>query len=201
MNIKKTFSLVLLAAGVPLLYTRCVPHRLDEAVLYRGPLFELKVVRYFENLPLHYRGESYRVMCRSPYTAEAPELDRQDRGWNSIANGDAGDDSAAALATLLAPDFLVFDDRVLVYTSGRRLGASFDACKSFRYWDPVTLPASMIEPVEMDDSCQPEGLRDCRYLYFSSDRRPGYDAISADAQGNIRFRCVPTRCSPTVNCE
>src|SRR5687767_5430660 len=46
--------------------------KLDEAIFHQGPQFTLKLTRYFENIPLHYVGEVYRVHCGSAATANSP---------------------------------------------------------------------------------------------------------------------------------
>ena len=72
--------------------------KLDEAVFYQGPQFTLKLTRYYENIPLHYTGEVYRVHCGSAATASLPAHKTQDSGWVSIGNGGAiGSKSAAQL--------------------------------------------------------------------------------------------------------
>ena len=54
--------------------------KLDEMVFYEGPLFKLKLVRYYENLPPHYTGEVFRVQCASAKTANSPGHKMQDQG-------------------------------------------------------------------------------------------------------------------------
>ncbi len=78
----------------------CSPstRKLDEAIVYEGPQFELKVVRYYENLPFHFVGEVFSVQCGSARTAGSPGHRRQDPGWVTLAAGAAiGSKSAAEL--------------------------------------------------------------------------------------------------------
>src|SRR5829696_10204921 len=90
--------------------------KLDEALFYDNPYFKLKVTRYFENLPLHYVGEVYRVQCGSPATASTPAAKTQDSGWVSIGNGGAiGSKSAADLVPLVRESYRVIDERTLVW--------------------------------------------------------------------------------------
>ena len=42
-----------------------------------------KLVRYYENLPLHYTGEVFRVQCASVHTADSPAHRTQEAGWVS----------------------------------------------------------------------------------------------------------------------
>jgi len=58
-----------LVAAACLLLAGCSDTRkLDEAIVYSGPQLTLKLVHYHRNLPLHYVGDEYRVMCQSNAT-------------------------------------------------------------------------------------------------------------------------------------
>lgn len=167
----------------------CSPstRKLDEAVIYEGPQFTLKLVRYFENLPFHYTGEVFRVQCASPQTSNSPAHQTQDAGWVSLGNGGAiGSKSAAELAERERRNYVVVDDHLLVWI-GNGVNVSFDACGSFRGWHPTSLPEDLIVPAEKPDYCKPRGDVDCRHYDFLGDREPQFEDIRVTAQGSISF--------------
>jgi hypothetical protein len=161
--------------------------KLDEAVFYDGPAFKLKLTRYYENLPLHYTGEVYRVHCGSPATAWSRPHKTQDSGWVTIGNGGAiGSKSAAELVGLVRDSYQVIDERTLVWT-GNGFEVSFDACSQFRSWYPSRLPAEMIDPVEKPEWCAPAGTADCRNYDFFGDRHPRFEQVEVKANGRVSF--------------
>ena len=161
--------------------------KLDEAVFYDGPQFKLKLTRYYENLPLHYVGEVYRVHCASPATAWSPAHKTQDSGWVSIGNGGAiGSKSAAELVEPVRKSYEVIDDKTLVWT-GNGFEVSFDACGHFRSWYPSRLSAEMIDPVEKPEWCAPAGTADCRNYDFFGDRHPKFEQIEVQPNGKVSF--------------
>ncbi len=161
--------------------------KLDESVFYEGPRFKLKLVRYYENLPLHYTGEVFRVQCASKCTANSPGHKTQDPGWVSLGNGGAiGSKNAAELVERERRNYLVIDDQTLVWI-GNGVNVSFDACGQFRGWYPSTLPDKFIEPVEKPAHCAPKGKSDCRQYDFQGDRIPHFTDIRVTSQGDISF--------------
>ena len=161
--------------------------KLDEAVFYDGPQFKLKLVRYYENLPLHYVGEVYRVHCSSAHTAHSRAHITQDSGWVTIGNGGAiGSKSAAELVEKVRDFYSVIDERTLVWT-GNGVEVSFDACGQFRSWYPANLSPEMIDPVEKPEYCAPAGTADCRNHDFFGDRAPRFEEIEVQPHGRIAF--------------
>jgi hypothetical protein len=161
--------------------------KLDEAVFYDGPQVKLKLTRYFENLPLHYVGEVFRVQCGSAETASSPAHKTQDTGWVSIGNGGAiGSKSAGELVPLVRDSYRVIDDRTLVWT-GNGFQVSFDACGHFQSWYPSRLPPEMIDPVEKPEWCAPAGTADCRNYDFFGDRHPKFEEIEVRPDGRVSF--------------
>ena len=161
--------------------------KLDEAVFYDGPRFKLKLTRYYENLPLHYTGEVYRVHCASSETRHSPAHTTQDSGWVSIGNGGAiGSKNAAELVERVRVDYRVIDDRTLVWT-GNGFQVSFDACGQFRGWYPSHLPSEMIDPVEKPEWCSPKGTADCRNYDFMGERTPRFEQIEVRPDGRLAF--------------
>jgi hypothetical protein len=188
-NRRPAFGLVALLLAV-VFFTACRPttRKLDEVVFYEGPRFRLKLVRYFENYPLHYTGEVFRVQCASPQTQHSPAHRTQDAGWVTLGNGGAiGSRSAAELVQRERVHYRIVDESTLVWI-GNGVNVSYDACGSFRSWHPTALPEEWIIPVEKPDHCKPKGRIDCRHLDFIGERAPRYDAIEAAAGGQITFR-------------
>ncbi len=183
--ISPAISLVL--AGLALTACGSRTRKLDEALLHSGPQFTLKLVRYHENLPLHYVGEVFRVQCRSAGTASSPAHDTQDAGWVTLGNGGAiGSRSAAELAERERPNYWIIDERTLAWL-GTGVNVSFDACGEFRGWYPTMLPADMIDPVEKPEYCAPRGTADCRHYDFLGDRAPAFEQLDVRSDGRITF--------------
>ncbi|MBS3964114.1 MAG: hypothetical protein KGZ80_06410 [Methylomonas sp.] len=160
--------------------------RLDEAVFYDGPRFRLKLVRYYENYPLHFSGEVFRIQCTSDRTGNAGTA-MQDPGWVMVGQGAAiGSKSAQEVVERERRNYHVLGDEILAWT-GNGLNVSFDACGQFRFWYPANLPADLIVPADKPDICAPKGKVDCRNYDFQGDRAPKFEAIWADAQGTVSF--------------
>jgi hypothetical protein len=167
----------------------CSPstRKLDEAMIYEGAYLRLKLVRYFENLPLHYTGEVFRVQCSSAQTGNFLAHKTQDAGWSSLGNGGAiGSKSAAELAERERRNYSVMDDRIVVWI-GNGVNVSFDACGSFRGWYPTSLPQDVIVPTDKPDHCKPRGNADCRHYDFLGDRKPHFEEVRVSPNGQISF--------------
>ena len=179
----------LVAGMLAVVVLACSPstRKLDEAMIYQGTQFQLKLVRYFENLPLHYTGEVFRVQCSSAKTRNSPAHKTQDAGWVSLGNGGAiGSKSAAELAERERRNYLVVDDRALVWI-GNGVNVSFDACGSFREWYPTSLPEHLIVPVDKPDYCKPKGNVDCRQYDYLGERKPHFKDIRVNSDGHVSF--------------
>jgi hypothetical protein len=162
--------------------------KLDEATLYAGPAFTLKVTRYYENLPLHYTGEIFVLTCSSDRTKTATAGPTNEAGWVMVDRGGAiGSKSASEVVERVRSDYRVIDDRILAW-SRVLLSVSFDGCGSFQTWDPTTLPRDLIDPAPRPDWCAPKGTADCRYEDFQGDRLPRYVDVTASADGHVSFR-------------
>jgi len=160
--------------------------RLDEVVFYDGPRFRLKLVRYYENYPLHFSGEVFRIQCSSERTWNSG-TEMQDPGWVMINQGAAiGSKSAKEVAEHEQQNYHVLGEEILVWT-GNGVNVSFDACGKFQAWYPFDLPVELIVPMEKPDYCAPKGKADCRNFDFQGDRAPKFEAIWAEAQGAISF--------------
>ena len=167
----------------------CIPttRKLDEAVIFDGPHFRLKLVRYVENLPLPYVAKVFRVQCSSARTANSPGHKTQDPGWVELGNGGAiGSKSAAELAERERRNYIIVDEQTLVWL-GNGVSVSFDACGHFRSWYPTSLPEELIDPAEKPEYCAPRGTTDCRQHDFLGDRKPRFEEIRVSPQGNISF--------------
>lgn len=167
----------------------CSPstRKLDEAMIYEGAYLRLKLVRYFENLPLHYTGEVFRVQCSSAQTGNFLAHKTQDAGWSSLGNGGAiGSKSAAELAERERRNYSVIDDRIVVWI-GNGVNVSFDACGTFRGWYPTSLPQDVIVPTDKPDHCKPRGNADCRHYDFLGEREPRFEDVRVSPNGQISF--------------
>ena len=161
--------------------------KLDQEIFYSGPEFKLKLVRYYENLPLHYTGEVFRVQCSSLKTSHLPGHAKQDPGWRTLGNGSAiGSKSAKHLASLESKNYLVLSDRILAW-KGNGISISFDACGSFRSWYPSSLPAAMVIPAKKPPYCKPTGSADCSNLDFVGVRAPKFENVEVSSSGHITF--------------
>ena len=156
-------------------------------MIYEGPQFRLKLVRYYENLPLHYTGEVFRVQCASPQTRNSPGRKMQEAGWVTLGNGSAiGTKSVAEVAERERQNYLIVDDHTLVWI-GNGVNVSYDACGLFRGWYPTSLPQDLIVPVDKPDYCKPRGNADCRHYDFMGEREASFDEIQVTSQGSISF--------------
>jgi len=161
--------------------------KLDEVFMYKGPQFRVKLARYYEDYPWHYTGETFKVQCASANTKDSPKLRTQEAGWVTLGSGGAiGSKSAAELAERERRNYLVVDNQILV-SLGMGVRVSFDACGNFRSWDPTSLPTDLIVPIKKPDYCAPKGTADCRYYDFMDDRRPNYESVRVNSNGNISF--------------
>ena len=156
-------------------------------MLYEGPQFKLKVVRYHENYPFHYVGEVFSVQCGSARTASSPGHATQDPGWVTVGAGGAiGSRSAAELVERERRHLHVIDDQTLVWI-GTGLQVSFDACGKFQSWYPWSLPGELIDPAEKPPYCAPTGSIDCRSQDFQGDREARFDGILVTPEGRVSF--------------
>lgn len=142
----------------------CVSHRLDEKTFYTGHGLELKVITYFENLPLHFTGNIYRVLCKSEKTKDFPETKYNDAGYQSyvpIYNGllELGYTphdkmNINKLAEAAKPGYVVADDGTVIVESGTDIFITWDGCASFTRWSLASLPDShLIESSPEFQSC------------------------------------------------
>jgi hypothetical protein len=176
-----------LLAGLALTACGSRTRKLDEVVFHDGPQFKLKLVRYHENLPMHYVGAVFRVLCTSDRTADSPAHKTQDAGWVTLGNGGAiGSKSAAQLVERERVNYRIVDEGTLAWL-GNGVNVSYDACGAFRGWYPTALPAEMIDPVEKPDYCAPKGGADCRHYDFLGDRAPVFEALDVRPDGRIAF--------------
>lgn len=189
MNAKRivVVAAILMACATWLAACAAGTRKLDEAVIYDGPVFKLKVVRYYENLPLSYTGEVFSVQCSSAYTAQSPGHKTQDPGWVALGSGGAiGSKNAVELVARERGHYVVLHDSTLAWT-GNGFNITFDACGRFRSWYPTSLPDNLIDHVEKPSYCAPQGTADCRHYDFLGDRAPQFSDIAATSEGAISF--------------
>ena len=161
--------------------------KLDEAVFYEGPVFTLKVVRFYRNLLFSYNGETFSVQCSSEDTADYGEGKFTEPGWRELGSGGAiGTKSADDVIEQVKSQYISVDENTLV-VPGVVFRVSFYGCTRFKTWDPTTLPPEMIDPVEKPAYCAPQGGADCRYYDYDGDRAPVYEDIRVHPEGRISF--------------
>ncbi|MFO0773523.1 MAG: hypothetical protein U0172_02520 [Nitrospiraceae bacterium] len=162
--------------------------KLDEEIFYAGPSFSLKLVRYHENLPLHYTGDIFVVSCASKATSRSQAQHTQDAGWVQVGRGGAiGSTSAHDVVQRERSKYIVLRDRVL-FVPGTVMRVSFNFCAGFEQWDPTTLPPDSLTSRERPEFCKPKGLGDCRYYDFEGDWVPHYTDIELGEGGTLSFR-------------
>ena len=162
--------------------------RLDEAVFYEGPVFTLKVVRFYRNLFFSYNGETFSVQCASENTAGWGGNKFTEPGWYELGSGGAiGTKSADDVIEQVKAQYIIVDDNILAIP-GVVFRVSFHGCTQFKTWNPTTLPPEMIDPVEKPAHCAPQGtVGDCRYYDYHDDREPVYEDIRVHPEGRISF--------------
>jgi hypothetical protein len=171
----------------------CLPsvRRLDEADIYEGSLFRLKVVRYHVSVPLSFQGVAAFVSCASAATRQRPGTSTSDPGWVQVRAVPAYySKSAASLRESALSRITIVDDKVLL-VSESVLQVSYDGCATFRRWDPGQLPDSLLTAPRLPPDCAPSGNADCSYLSRMIDVT--YTDIHVDTLGHVSFTASSTR--------
>jgi len=167
----------------------CSPslEKLDEVVLYESAHYKLKLVRHIENIPLHFTGEVFTILCSSEHTKRSAAYKRKPAGWKLLTRGTAfNSTSAAEVAENQQQLYRVVDDKTLIWIN-RAFNISYDACGKSVSWSVTSLSKDMIIPMEKPDYCRPKGKVDCRYYDFNLDRTPRFENIQATSQGSVSF--------------
>lgn len=198
-------------------YRSCASHRIDERVFYQGRGLELKVVTAFENLPLHFTGNVYRVQCRSTKTANFAPTKFSDPGWQSyvpLYNGfqalgyrsDSKHD-IERLVEVARVGYHITDELTLMVESGTGVAVSFGGCASFAVWNYDLVDESLlIETSPEFEKCQANLqesqqwphiqqlikrhgsiARACQYSKFEGVNKPHFGNFSASQTGAARF--------------
>lgn len=183
-----TIRCELIAAACLLLAGCSDTRKLDEAIVYRGPQLTLKLVHYHRNLPFHYVGDEYRVMCQSIATRSQPSQHTDEPGWRTLGYlpHDNQGRTASDYAERVLERYQIVEPGILVWP-GVTLSATWDGCGHISRWDPSRLPPDLINEVDKPEYCQPAGQADCRYYDFQDDRRPKYAIESVDRTGRLAF--------------
>lgn len=165
--------------------------KLDETVLYSGPFFELKVVRYYQSLFLSFNGKVAFVACRSARTLDRPGGPTTDPGWVQVRSVPAIEsNSAEALRSSAWNNITIVRDTVLI-AAEPILSISYDGCRTFRRWDPRGLPDSLLTPPVLPSYCAPVGTVDCSFM--SDYVEVAYSELEADPRGSIAFTVTGPR--------
>ena len=191
-------SLILVLILAALFYRSCVSHKLNEEVFYDDGNIELKVVRYFENLPFHYRGITFRVGCRSRNTVAQPGYKIQDPGWRDIGTYvgmmDLGPepilndlvDAAKGGYRLTESDTMIY---IGALGTAPGVAVTWDACRTFSYWRLKSIPDDYVKQ-EGYQGClreHPSWLSTCKKWRFRGEYSPVFHDLEAKASGYASF--------------
>ena len=107
---------LLVSAGL----TGCTDtRRLDEAVFYQGPVFTLKVVRFYRNLFFSYNGETFSIQCSSEDTAGWGGNKFTEPGWYELGSGGAiGTKNADDVIEQVKAQCIIVNDSTLAMPGG-----------------------------------------------------------------------------------
>lgn len=188
----KTCFRLLVLFGLPLSVMGCHigTTRLDEATLFDDVGFKMKVVRYFERLPLSFWGEIATVQCASNGTLSRPAGETNDQGWVAVDRFVAlGTRNAGELLKKTQEHILFKSGKILVWNHGMVLSFTFDGCGNFKRWDIRDLPSEWVVPAHLPDYCKPHGTVDCkpRDFLFAGDQVPIFSNVSVHEDGNVSF--------------
>jgi hypothetical protein len=152
---------------------------LDQAQIYKGPKFELVLVRFYKNYPLHFSGVTFNVQCKSVNTLNSKAHDERRAGW-AVVGGNSALDSETALQLLeeQRKNYIVVDEDILVRLSPDSFSVSFDACGSSNVWNVSSLPAEFLAK-----SVQPH----VGYVPTS------FENIQVSANGQIQFTALSAK--------
>jgi hypothetical protein len=152
---------------------------LDQAQIYKGPKFELVLVRFYKNYPLHFSGATFNVQCKSVNTLNSKAHDERRAGW-AVVGGNSALDSESALQLLeeQRKNYIVVDDDIVVRLSPDSFAVSFDACGSSNVWNVSSLPAEFLaKSVQSHVGYVPTS----------------YDNIKVSANGQIQFTALSAK--------
>jgi hypothetical protein len=152
---------------------------LDQAQIYKGPKFELVLVRFYKNYPLHFSGVTFNVQCKSVNTLNSKAHYEQRAGW-AVVGGSSALDSESALQLLeeQRKNYIVVDDDIVVRLSPDSFAVSFDACGSSNGWNVSSLPAEFLaKSVQSHVGYVPTS----------------YDNIQVSANGQIQFTALSAK--------
>jgi hypothetical protein len=204
---KALFLTVLLIVTIPFYIKSCTSYKLDEETFYKDEYMELKVIRYQENIFLHYNGPTTRVACKSKNTKPQAWHKVKDKNWTQIystfpAFSNLGvEPSLSTLTEAARSGYHVTDANTLIYTTGgASITVSWDGCVSFKSWHPKKLSDELIDQKQylqcMEESkikedsgslAQGWGKKNCKSENFYRDNTPTYSAIKATHNGDVSF--------------
>ena len=165
---------------LPLLLSSCfsINRKLDEHIFYSGPQFRLK-------LSVHYE-RTYAVLIDERFYRSVVQCAPAGGEWVDVASAQAAKESARKIAAGLASSYVIAGERTLVWTSGA-VNVTFDACRTFALWSPLSLPAEAIDPAPKPEHCSAPRV-DCRWYDFMFDRVPSYANVRVEAPGTLSVR-------------
>ncbi len=180
--------------------------KVGEVSFYNRESVELKLVRIFENLPLHFVGNTHQVLCKSPRTLGASGHPKYfiEAGWKQIPTSTLIFDRTekdGALESLAerAKKVYFFQNKALVILTETGIYFSVDQCSSIMNWDTLRNLSKEIKvtPTPEYEKCLKQreentkkGLANygtCDYFNFSYPNQPIFDEIVVET-GKISFR-------------
>jgi len=205
--VKKSFILIALLMATSIFYLKsCTSYKLDEATFYKDKHMELKIVRYQENIFLHYNGPVFRVACKSENTRSQSWHKVQETNWTQVYSplelSNLGwDPSLDTLIKAARLGYQVDDVDTLIYrTSGASVTVSWDGCGTFKSWSPKKIPDELVnqEPYLrcLEESRAKEeigalvkgwGESNCKSENFYSENLPTISDIEATRDGHASF--------------
>jgi hypothetical protein len=147
--------------------------KLDETIFFVGSGFKLKLVRYYDDIPLHYSGEISVIHCATDQTRSIRAHTRtQEDGWMKVEHvgGVLGSKSSAEILERVQLKPRVIDEQTLTIIGDNRFLATFDGCRTFINWNVRQLPDELITQQPRPEHCK----------YLATDICPGVTTFEGD---------------------
>jgi hypothetical protein len=132
----------------------CSSRVLDEMIFYEGSGLKLKVVTVYENVPLHFTGNTFRIQCQSDKTKAFVATQYSEKGWQhylpiyvgfeNLGYTSESEMSVDELARVAREGYRVTDHETLIVQTGNGLFITWNGCLSFRDWNFNELPRDLL---------------------------------------------------------
>lgn len=165
--------------------------KLDETIFFDSSGFKLKLVRYYDDIPLHYSGEISVIHCATDQTRSfRAHSNTQENGWSKVEHiGAFGSKSSTENLERVQLKPRVIDEQTLTIIGDNRFLATFDGCRTFINWNAWQLPDELITQQPRPEHCKYLPADICPGVTtFEGDRLLQFSNIRIDPQsGNISF--------------